>query len=95
MSSTRLSREEWNQLDDLLGKHGYGGYYDLIEVLKMILGELGIGNTGIDIGDPETKLSLPEATDLLYQWSRVLGVTEGFQNVVEEAAELFERMEKK
>lgn len=30
-----LTREEWNQLDDLLGKHGFGGYYDLVECLNI------------------------------------------------------------
>jgi len=30
----RLSKEDWNKLDDLLGKMGFGGYYDLLEVLK-------------------------------------------------------------
>jgi len=34
---SRLSKEEWNQLDNLLSKHGFGGYYDLLECLKMIL----------------------------------------------------------
>jgi len=86
MSKYRLSREEWNQLDDLLGKHGYGGYYDLIEVLKMVLGNLGIGNTGIDIGDPNMKLTLRETTDLLSQWSQVLSTTEGFKEVAEKAS---------
>jgi len=31
----RLSKEDWNKLDDLLGKMGFGGYYDLLEVLKI------------------------------------------------------------
>lgn len=31
----RLSKEDWDKLDDLLGKIGFGGYYDLLEVLKM------------------------------------------------------------
>ena len=91
MSSKRLSKEEWNQLDDLLGKHGYGGYYDLVEFLKMTLVELQIGNTGIDIADPEMKLNLPEATELLYKWSRALCLTEGFQNIAEEASKLFNK----
>ena len=30
----RLSKSDWNRLDELLGKVGFGGYYDLIEVLK-------------------------------------------------------------
>ena len=31
----RLSPEDWDLLDDLLGKHDFGGYYDLVECLKM------------------------------------------------------------
>ena len=37
MSETRLSKEEWAKLDDLLGRHGFGGYYDLVECLKTSL----------------------------------------------------------
>ena len=32
----RLEKEDWDKLDDLLGKIGFGGYYDLIEVLRDI-----------------------------------------------------------
>lgn len=35
--STRLSKEDWDILDDILGKHGFGGYYDLVESLKGVL----------------------------------------------------------
>ena len=34
--NTRLIREEWDQLDTLLGKHGFGGYYDLVECLNIM-----------------------------------------------------------
>jgi len=30
----RLQKEDWNQLDDLLSKAGFGGYYDLIELIR-------------------------------------------------------------
>ena len=33
----RLSKSDWNRLDELLGKIGFGGYYDLIEVLRDIV----------------------------------------------------------
>lgn len=29
-----MNYEEWAKLDDLLNKEGYGGYYDLLELLK-------------------------------------------------------------
>jgi len=31
----KLTYEEWEKLDDLLNKEGFGGYYDLLELLKM------------------------------------------------------------
>ena len=34
--NSRLSREEWYQLDTLIGKHGFGGYYDLVECLNIM-----------------------------------------------------------
>lgn len=30
-----LSKEEWNQLDSLLSKLGFGGYYDFMELMRM------------------------------------------------------------
>ncbi len=38
---TKLSYEEWNQLDDLLDKHGVAGYYDMVECLKMVANDYG------------------------------------------------------
>jgi len=29
-----MKREDWDALDRLLGLEGYGGYYDLLELLK-------------------------------------------------------------
>ena len=40
---TFLSKEEWDQLDTLLGKHGFGGYYDLVECLKTVLSRITKG----------------------------------------------------
>jgi len=33
----RLNKEDFNKLDELIRKIGFGSYYDLIECLKMIL----------------------------------------------------------
>ncbi|MFW9881474.1 MAG: hypothetical protein ACFFG0_51070 [Candidatus Thorarchaeota archaeon] len=30
----KLNKEDWNQLDNLLSKMGFGGYYDVCECLK-------------------------------------------------------------
>ena len=87
-SNIRLSREEWNQLDNLLGKHGFGGYYDLVECLKIVLIDLGFGNTGVDLdGEGGIRLNLPEAVKLLQNWSFKLSHTEGFEKIAEKASE--------
>lgn len=30
-----LNKEDWQTLDNLLSKIGFGGYYDTVEILKM------------------------------------------------------------
>jgi len=37
---TRLSKEKWNILDNLLSEIGFGGYHDLIELLKQNIEKL-------------------------------------------------------
>lgn len=39
----KLSREDWQKLDALLSKIGFGGYYDLIELLRMTAHNLAAG----------------------------------------------------
>ena len=53
----RLTPEDWDKLDDLLGKHGFGGYYDLVECLKMAIDDIlkALGRN---------KEKLPEIKDL-------------------------------
>lgn len=29
-----MKHEDWEKLDELLGKEGFGGYYDFLELLK-------------------------------------------------------------
>jgi hypothetical protein len=48
---------------------------------------LGIGNTGLDISDPEMRFNLPEIISLLSEWINKLSGTEGFQELAEKAAE--------
>ena len=36
----KLSKSDWNTLDNLLGQIGFGGYYDLIQGLKQIICQL-------------------------------------------------------
>lgn len=84
---TRLSREDWNLLDKLLGKHGWGGYYDLVEVLKNVAGQLGISCVGLDLGDPEEKTDLPQIVQYLSDWAEIISHTPGFMELMEKAAE--------
>ena len=63
MSETRLSKEEWSKLDGLLGKHGFGGYYDLVESLKTVLER--VGNGKLKKGWQEKVKDLPNAVNLL------------------------------
>lgn len=48
---TRLNKMDWDKLDDLIGKMSFGGYYDLMEFLKMpvkdLIIALGKGNEEI------------------------------------------------
>jgi hypothetical protein len=65
---TKLSKEDWQQLDILLGKAGFGGYYDLIECLRMAALNLTI------IDDIKTVIStekdLQKMTQLLIMLSK-------------------------
>lgn len=76
----RLTKEDWNQLDELLGKHGFGGYYDLVECLKMSLNSLGFSNTGIDIDDIKT---LPDVVSALNYWTNAISNDNEFINLLE------------
>jgi hypothetical protein len=37
-----LSKEDWNALNSILGKLGFGGYYDFMEVLRQTAYNLSI-----------------------------------------------------
>lgn len=82
-----LSSDDWRKLDDLLGKHGFGGYYDLIESLKIALGDLGIERTGVDLY-PEgvNRLNLPETVRLLTDWTFTLSRHPEWSRIIEEKA---------
>lgn len=66
--SKRLSKLEWNRLDDLLSKHGFGGYYDLVECLKMVLKRIGKGK--LQEGWEKEVKDLPTAVNLLMEVSK-------------------------
>lgn len=86
MSDRRLPYKEWEKLDELLGKHGFGGYYDLIECLKDIAGQLGFSNTGVILDDPDVKVDLPQMISYLRDWAGHLSKTPGFLDLTVKAA---------
>ncbi|MBA7491265.1 hypothetical protein ES702_01810 [subsurface metagenome] len=64
-----LSRADFDKLDEILGKLGYGGYYDFLEVLKIIGRNIAAGyagNTMIDLDDVKT---IPELVGILVAWT--------------------------
>lgn len=62
-SSNRLPKEEWEELDRLLGKHGFGGYYDLVESLKVVLGR--VENGKLERNWEDQMKSLPDVVNAL------------------------------
>ena len=77
---TRLSKDDWNLLDDLLGRHGFGGYYDLVECLKMVAGDLGMGMTGLNTSD---NMSLPQIVQFLQDWVGLISKDDQFTAIAE------------
>lgn len=58
-----LSKEDFKKIDDILGRHGFGGYYDLIECLKGVISKFGKGK--LKKGWEQEITCLPEAVTLL------------------------------
>lgn len=77
----RLSREDWDALDDLLGKHGYGGYYDFLECLKIIGRNISAGflrkNGDLQMIDTDEVKSIPEMMAILDSWSDQIALWRG------------------
>lgn len=60
-----LSKEDWDSLDTLLGKHGFGGYYDLVESLRTVLSQVTHGQLDL------TKIKdLPSVVAALLKYSK-------------------------
>ena len=89
MSAPRLSKEDWDRLDELLGKHGCGGYYDLVECLRMVAGDLGITSTGIELypeHEGPISMSLPQIVKYLQDWAGLISKDSEFPALVERVA---------
>jgi len=68
-----MQYKEWEQLDDLLSKEGFGGYYDLVECIKDPLRKLAT-----DLGHSEEVINaisdintIKKAINELYKLSEV------------------------
>lgn len=79
MDNIRLPKAKWEQLDGLLGEHGFGGYYDLVECLKIVGGNIGLWMSKYDSSD---SYSLPDIMNLLLVWSQALSSIPEFDEVV-------------
>lgn len=71
-----LSRTDFDKLDELLGKLGYGGYYDFLQCLKQIASRSGAIylKKGDDIlaWDVDDIKTIPEMMAMITVWSGLL-----------------------
>lgn len=64
-----LSKSDFEKLDDLFGKLGYGGYYDFLECLKIIAREIGARNTKEGAWDLMDFKTILEVMTVISVWS--------------------------
>ena len=68
-----LSREDFDKLDELFGKLGYGGYYDFLECLKTIASNLGavyvFEHNEVQAWDLQDVKTVSEAMNMINVWS--------------------------
>jgi len=64
-----LSREDFEELDRLFGKLGYGGYYDFLESLKEIGDRIGAFTVPDAEIDPKDLKTIPDVQAILTSWS--------------------------
>lgn len=64
-----LSKEDFNKLDDLFSKLGYGGYYDFLECLKEIGSNIGAYTVEGGEVDREGLKTIREVMAYLDYWS--------------------------
>lgn len=73
-----LSRADFNKLDELLSRLGYGGYYDFLECLKLIAKNMGaiyvIEDGDLQAWDLEDIKTIPEMMGVLMAWSNKVAV---------------------
>jgi len=71
-----LERKDFDKLDELLGKLGFGGYYDFFQCLKDIASDSGAIHVkkGDDVQawDLDDIKTIPEMIAMLHVWSHKL-----------------------
>lgn len=72
-----LPRKEFEALDTLLGKLGYGGYYDFLQCLKDVASNTGaiyvLEGGEVQAWDLDDIKTIPEMVAMLIAWSHKLG----------------------
>ena len=72
-----LSKEDFDKLDDLFSKMGYGGYYDFLQCLKSIASEIGaiyvMKKGDLQAWDLEDLKTISEVQSLITAWSLKIG----------------------
>lgn len=68
-----LSSEEFEKLDDLFSKMGYGGYYDFLQCLKDIASNIGavyvFEHNEVQAWDLQDVKTINEAMTMIRVWS--------------------------
>lgn len=72
MSKGWLSRKDFELLDDLFSKLGYGGYYDFLECLKSIGSEIGAFTVEGGEIDREELKTIRDVMALLDNWAEAI-----------------------
>lgn len=73
-----LPKEDFDKLDDLFGKLGYGGYYDFLECLKMIASNIGAvyfyKSDDLQACDLQDIKTIPDMMAMIMAWSNRISV---------------------
>jgi len=72
MSKGWLSKDDYETLDNLFEKLGYGGYYDFLEYLKYIGNKLGAFRVKGGYIDSDDIKTITDMEELLQAWSEAI-----------------------
>lgn len=69
-----LSKEDFENLDNLFGKMGYGGYYDFLQCLKNIASNIGAVYVKGGAWDLEEIKTIYEMMAIIQHWSNKISL---------------------